>query len=78
MKTLYKKVERWFYLQLELMLNMYKRRGNPMFTYEETHKPNEVKNIAKFDIKNKDIFQKQYVLDYLKVKPLMFVIKRKI
>ena len=54
MKTLYKKVERWFYLQLELMLNMYKRRGNPMFTYEETHKPNEVKNIAKFDIKNKD------------------------
>ena len=54
MKTLYKKVERWFYLQLELMLNMYKRRGNPMFTYEETHKPNEFKNIAKFDIKNKD------------------------
>ena len=54
MKTLYKKVERWFYLQLELMLNMYKRRGNPMFTYEETHKPNECKNIAKFDRKNED------------------------
>ena len=54
MKTLYKKAERWFYLQLELMLNMYKRRGNPMFTYEETHQPNACKNIAKFDIKNKN------------------------
>tara|TARA_B100001109_G_C18598921_1_gene351446 strand:+ start:404 stop:616 length:213 start_codon:yes stop_codon:yes gene_type:complete len=54
MTKLYKHIERWFYLQLELMINMYKRRGNPFFTYEETHKPNEIKKIAKFDIKNKD------------------------
>jgi hypothetical protein len=33
-----KKIERWFYLQLQLMLESYFRRGNPYFTYNETHK----------------------------------------
>ena len=32
-----KKIERWFYLQLQLMLNSYFRKGNPYFTYNETH-----------------------------------------
>ena len=43
-----KKIERWFYLQLQLMLNMYFRRGNAFFTYKETHAP-------KTFIKNKTI-----------------------
>ena len=33
-----KKLERWFYLQLQLMLNNYFRKGNAYFTYEETLK----------------------------------------
>jgi len=49
-----KKIERWFYLQLQLMLNMYMRKGNPQFTYEETHTANANKSIRKFDIKNKN------------------------
>ena len=49
-----KKIERWFYLQLQLMLNMYMRRGNPQFTYEETHTKKAIKSIKKFDIKNKN------------------------
>ena len=48
-----KKIERWFYLQLQLMLNMYMRKGNPQFTYEETHTAKASKSIKKFDIKNK-------------------------
>ena len=43
-----KKIERWFYLQLQLMLDMYFRRGNAFFTYEETHTP-------KINKKNKKI-----------------------
>jgi len=49
-----KKIERWFYLQLQLMLNMYMRRGNPQFTYDETHTKKASKSIRKFDIKNKN------------------------
>lgn len=49
-----KKIERWFYLQLQLMLNMYIRKGNPQFTYEETHTPSSNKSITKFDKKNKN------------------------
>ena len=33
-----KKIERWFYLQLQLLLNRYFRRGNSFFTYDETRK----------------------------------------
>ena len=33
-----KKIERWFYLQLQLMLYSYFKRGNPYFTYWETHR----------------------------------------
>ena len=40
-----KKIERWFYLQLQLMLDMYFRRGNSFFTYEETHTPKINKKI---------------------------------
>ena len=49
-----KKIERLFYLQLQLMLNMYIRKGNPQFTYEETHTTYTNKAITKFDIKNKN------------------------
>jgi len=35
---MFKKIERWFYLQLQLILNNYFRRGNPFFSYNETHK----------------------------------------
>lgn len=49
-----KKIQRWFYLQLQLMLNMYIRKGNPQFTYEETHTPSANKSITKFDKKNKN------------------------
>jgi len=35
---MFKKIERWFYLQLQLILNNYFRRGNPFFNYNETHK----------------------------------------
>ena len=47
-----KKIERLFYLQLQLMLNMYMRKGNPQFTYEETHTAYANKSITRFDIKN--------------------------
>ena len=40
-----KKIERWFYLQLQLMLDMYFRRGNAFFTYEETHTPKTLQKI---------------------------------
>ena len=40
-----KKIERWFYLQLHLMLNMYFRRGNAFFTYKETHAPKTLQKI---------------------------------
>ena len=49
-----KKIERWFYLQLQLMLNMYHRKGNPSFTYEETHTPSANKSIKRFGIRNKN------------------------
>ena len=42
-----KKIERWFYLQLQLMLDMYFRRGNAFFTYEETHTPKTNKKIRR-------------------------------
>ena len=42
-----KKIERWFYLQLQLMLDMYFRRGNAFFTYEETHTPKINKKIKR-------------------------------
>ena len=42
-----KKIERWFYLQLQLMLDRYFRRGNAFFTYEETHTPKTNKKIKK-------------------------------
>jgi len=49
-----KKIERWFYLQLQLMLNMYHRKGNPFFTYEEQRTKYAIKSVIKFDKKNKD------------------------
>ena len=49
-----KKIERWFYLQLQLMLNMYFRKGNPYFTYEETNTLKTRKALSKF-YKNNDI-----------------------
>ena len=39
-----KKIERWFYLQLQLMLDMYFRRGNAFF-YKETHTPKTLQKI---------------------------------
>jgi len=54
MKKIIKKIERWFYLQLQLMLNMYMRKGNPQFTYDETHTSKASKSIKSFDIKNKN------------------------
>ena len=35
---MFKKIERWFYLQLQLTLDSYFRRGNPYFNYDETHR----------------------------------------
>ena len=32
-----KKLERWFYLQLQLMLKGYFKRGNAYFTYNEIY-----------------------------------------
>ena len=49
-----KKIERWFYLQLQLMLNMYFRKGNTYFTYEETNTLRTRKALSKF-YKNNDI-----------------------
>ena len=40
-----KKIERWFYLQLQLMLDMYFRRCNAFFTYKETHTPKTLQKI---------------------------------
>ena len=40
-----KKIERWFYLQLQLMFDMSFRRGNAFFTYEETHTPKTLQKI---------------------------------
>ena len=47
-----KKLERWFYLQLQLMLNMYMRKGNPFFTQEEMNTPRAIKRIIKLDKQN--------------------------
>ncbi len=49
-----KKLERWFYLQLQLMLNMYFRKGNPFFTHEEMRTSYAIKGIIKFDKKNRN------------------------
>ena len=38
MTRLCKKVERWFYLQLQLILDSYFRRGNAYFNFDETHR----------------------------------------
>ena len=42
-----KKIKRWFYLQLQIMVDAYMREDNPLFTYEETHPKRVLKSIKK-------------------------------